>query len=152
MFKQQAISKLPTFLQFIKDHDLREEDFSSPITKILWGDTWKSITFQTIDFRYSLKFNTEEEYKDACSQVLDAFQPNAPMLGAVSYESETGEVEVTWVRCAVEGEPSAIEGKQWDWGIVCESYDWKKPRSSGKKRPSAKLTTKNSPPPDEAPF
>jgi hypothetical protein len=150
MFKQQAVTKLPTFLQFMKEQELKETDFSSQIKKILWGDQWKSITFQTDDFRYSVKFNSEEEYKDACRQVLDAFQPNAYMRAWINYESETGEVEVDWV-CTESDDPSeGIIFKQFDWGIVHDAFEKFKPRPSSKKKPSAKLT--KPPKSEEPPF
>lgn len=140
MFKQPAVVKLPTFLQFIKERELKETDFSSQISKILWGDTWKSITFQTDEFRYSVKFNTEEEYKDGCRKVLDAFQPDVQMHGWVEYQSEAGEVEVHWVCLEPESDSEGRIFKQWEWGLVHDPYAKAKPRSSRKKKPSAKLT------------
>lgn len=141
MFKQQAVTKLPTFLQFMKEHDLKEEDFQCRVTKILWGDAWKCITFQTEEFRYSVKFNSEEEYAEGCRQVLDAFQPDALMSAWVIYHANSGEVEIDWVLSQSEDNASARVFKQWDWGLVADDYAKPKPRSSSKKKPSAKLTT-----------
>lgn len=147
MFKQQAVTKLPTFLQFLKENELKETDFSSRIVKILWGDQWKSITFQTEEFRYSVKFNTKEEYEQGCREVLDAFQPNAPMSAWVIYGSESGEVEIDWVRVEPESDTEQFQFKQWDWGLTSEPYTFKNPAPASKKKPSAKLTKTAETPP-----
>lgn len=140
MFKQQAVTKLPTFLQFLKEEELREVDFSSRIVKILWGDKWKSITFQTEQFRYSVKFNSKEEYEQGCREVLDAFQPNAPMSAWVIYEARSGEVEITWVRAEPDDNLEQYQFKQWDWGLTEEQFTPKSPAPASRKKPSAKLT------------
>lgn len=151
MFKQAAFTKLPTFLQFVKENDLKEQDFSSRIEKIFWGDAYKSITFQTEEFRYSLKFNSVEEYNEACRQVLDIFQPNASMLAWIHYESENCEVEVEWVCSEPKDNSEQFQFKQWEWGLTSEPFTPKqKPAPASKKKPSAKLT--DPPTEDVAPF
>lgn len=149
MFKQQAISKLPTFLQFMKEQELKETDFSSRIEKILWGDQWKSLTFQTTDFRYNIKFDSEEAYEAACKEVLDAFQPNAPMCAWVEYTAETGEVEVVWVRVEPLAGSEQFQFRQWDWGLTSEPYQHKEKAPAGKKKLSAKLKPADSQPTSE---
>lgn len=152
MFKQQAISKLPTFLQFMKEHELRETDFDSRIDKILWGDQWKSITFQTTEFRYSVKFNTEEEYNEATRQVLDVFKPNAPMHAWVVYDSQTGEVEIEWVPIEPSPDSEQFQFRQWDWGLTSEPFVPKAPAPAKQKKPSAKLKKAAEQPQEQALF
>lgn len=140
MLKQKAVTKLPTFLQFLKEQELRDTDFQSQIEKIFWSDDWNSITFQTAEFRYSVKFNFEEEYDKACREILDAFQPNAPMSAWVIYESKTGEVDIDWVRVEPEDNVEQFQFKQWDWGLTSEPYKAQKQKPARKKKPSSKMT------------
>lgn len=152
MFKQQAITKLPTFLQFMKENELKDVDFVSQIAKVLWGDQWKSITFQTTDFRYSIKFNTDEEYREAINQVLDTFKPATPMSAWVIYTAESGEVEIDWVCVEPDSDAEQIQFKQWDWGLVAEPFKAPKPAPASKKKPSAKLTRKATETAEQTPF
>lgn len=148
MFKRQAITKLPTFLQFMKEQELKETDFQSEIEKILWGDQWNTITFQTAEFRYSVKFDSEEDYEQGCREVLDAFQPDTKMSAWVIYDSDSGEVTVDWASFEPESDAEGRIFKQWGWGLVHDPYAKPKPRSSSKKKPSAKLPK---PPKEEQP-
>lgn len=152
MFKQQAITKLPTFLQFMKENELKDVDFVSQIDKVLWGDQWRSITFQTREFRYSIKFNTEEEYREAINQVLDAFKPATPMSAWVIYTAESGEVEIDWVCVEPEDNSEQIQFKQWDWGLVADAYKAPSLAPASKKKPSAKLTRKAVSTEEQSPF
>lgn len=145
MLKQQAVTKLPTFLQYLKEFDLRKTDFSSAIEKIFWSDDWNSITFQTAEFRYSIKFNNEAEYDKACREILDAFQPGKPMSAWVIYDSDSGEVDIDWVCVEPDIHRTQVQFKQWDWGLTSEPYTVKEKKPASRKKPSSKMT----PPPTE---
>lgn len=143
MFKQQAVSKLPTLNQFIKANDLKESDFESWIEKIFWSDDWRTLTFQTETFRYSIKFPDQDAYKDAISLVLDAFKPNHPMLAVVVYDGDTGEVDIEW-ECLQPTEQNSLRYafKQWDWGLTSEPFKPKEPKNpASKKKPPSKMAT-----------
>lgn len=150
MLKQPAVTKLPTFLQYLKQFDMKGTDFSAPIEKIFWSDDWHSITFQTSEFRYSIKFNSYTEYDNACREILDIFQPNAPMQAFVVYDSDTGEVDIDWVCVEPQSEVEQVQFKQWDWGLTSEPYTFKPKKPAGKKKPSSKMTPK--PEPQDIPF
>lgn len=150
MLKQPAVTKLPTFLQYLKQFDMKETDFSAPIEKIFWSDDWNSITFQTSEFRYSIKFNNGTEYDNACREILDIFQPNAPMRAFVIYDSNTGEVDIDWVRVEPESDVEQVQFKQWDWGLTSEPYTFKPKKPASKKKPSSKMTP--DPEPQDIPF
>lgn len=59
---------LPTFFQWRKAN-LEHLPSEFPVEKILWNDDWKSYTAFTKEFRYSWKFETQEQYLKAFNQM-----------------------------------------------------------------------------------
>lgn len=125
-------TKLPTLKQYLKDNP-QEGIATWSIDKILWGEKYKSITFFTIAFRYSVKFASKEEYDKACGMVLDEFQmQGAKIVGqwelTLDCESDKVMVGMTPLR---DGGTYAV-WKQFDWGLVTgndELVKYKKPKT-----------------------
>lgn len=141
MLKRQATTKLPTLHQYLKAENLKSAYVSSEIERVFWSDDWKTITFQTTDFRYSLKADSEEDYKSAIDEVLDAIIPNHPMHCIVVYNGDDdGTVEIEFNK--VDNPKLNLPYKfirQFDWGLTLEQQDLKKLPAS-KKKPSSKMS------------
>lgn len=142
MLKRKAVNKLPTLLQYLKEHELKESKVKAPIEKIFWSDDWCTITFQTDIFRYSIKFGSDEEYQEATKEILDAYNPKKPMDAWVVYGGDDdGDVDIVW-------EPESKVGigllyvwfKQWDWGLTGEKrIATQKDLPASRKKPSSKI-------------
>lgn len=142
MLKRKAVDKLPTLLQYLKEKDLRDSLVRAPIEKIFWSSDWKTITFQTDVFRYSIKFNTGEEFREGISEILDAFDPNKPMDGWVVYDGDdNGDVDIIWQAISETTLHNWYNWfKQWDWGLTSEPRKvTEKFHPAGKKKPSSKM-------------
>lgn len=141
MFKQQAVSKLPTLNQYLKEHDLKDEQIESMVEKVFWSDSWRTITFQTETFRYSIKFPDADAFKNAIGTVLDGFIPDRPMLAVVEYDGDTGEVDILWEALEpTEANQTYYQFKQWDWGLTSEPWKFKPKNPASKKKPPSKMT------------
>ena len=132
--------KLPTFNQYVKDNP-PEESSTWTINKILWGDVYRTITFFTNCFRYTVKLPDKESYQKAVNSVMDAFIhfDNRHSLGHwfVTYDLDNEQVSVD----ALPEDKSTLFSKwtQWDWGWTCvrEDQQYKcKPRKAPRKSES----------------
>lgn len=135
-------AKLPTIKQYLKDNP-QSEPRSWIVNKILWGDKFRSITFFTEAFRYSIKFQTPDEYKASCAMILDEFQmqgENIVGYWTLYFEPDSEKVMID-MEPPQDGKSYSV-WKQWDWGLTCDSEDsivWKapKPKATKAKNPPA---------------
>lgn len=147
MLKQSANQKLPTFLQWCKENDAFDDDCEFGISRVLWGDEWKTITFVTESFRYSIKLNSETQYSTACSEILDAFQPKKVLCVKLVYEGKTREMDVIIREANELDEGFCATGDQQEWGITfkhCKAPA-QKPEPARQQKRSAKQKTEQPP-------
>ena len=151
MFKSNRAGerkKVPTFNQFMRDCP-QNEPRAWDVHKILWGDVYRTITFFTEAFRYTVKLPDKDEYKKACNVVMGAFQyydKNSCLCEwTVHYDPESEEVEVSPTTPA-KG-LKFHKWKQWDWGWTRDGGDElfeckppKAPKVTTPKQPSASPT------------
>ena len=113
--------KVPTFNQFMRDCPQTESHLWN-VHKILWGDVYRTITFFTEAFRYTVKLPDNDAYRAACNDVMGAFQyydkHTCLCEWSVRYDPESEEVEV-FPTTPAKG-LRFHKWKQWDWGWTCD--------------------------------
>ena len=139
MFKAKAQEKLPTFLQYLKAEEIEEYDNQWPVVAVLWGDQWKSITFKTAFFRYTVKFNTEAEYREATNAMTDAITAQGQVRTRIDYSAEEGDVEVHWLDPHTDSDIDLMNVSSFQWGLALGPSEALRPSAPAKqKKPAAK--------------
>lgn len=154
MLKQQTSIKLPTWLQWLKEQDEITEPVTFLLDAIFWGDAYKTITFQTELFRYSIKFGGANEYREATDEVMDALPYKELTHAFLKYYPETKEMEVFLGEEAKEEGWELLDWKQFDWGIRFEfpkPGQEKAPSPAKQKKPAAKKQPPKQPTPSQEP-
>lgn len=151
MLRKPLTVKLPTLNQFLTESESKSSDLVAQIEKIMWSDEWKSITFFTDEFRYTIKGKDRAEYDSMCGEVLDAIQAKKHQIFVLEYSGETGEVEVLIDEYTDKSPYPPCIAKQFDWGITIEEIKIRTQTPARQTEPSSKAK-KAATKPDETPF
>lgn len=137
----QSEPKLPTLKQWLKATELLDESIWT-VEKVLWNDQFRSITFFTGEFRYSIKSKDKEEHIALVGWVLDhLYFQDGNLIGDMflAINPSEGSVQIDF-RPLVESE-TYCTWKQWDWGLTCDllsavEHKPKKPKQNKRTTPA----------------
>lgn len=140
-FSDKESPKLPTHRQFIKANPPAEPITRWSIERVFWSSEWKSVTFVTSEFRYTIKADDKEGYSELTNSLMDAYTPDGFVYAEIFYNSEAREWVVFWEVPFdyPEEEPSKVD--KFDWGFVVKPAGDERPKQpkalASKKKPAS---------------
>lgn len=148
MFKSTTQPKLPTWNSFKKETLVNEQTYQACISRVLWSEEWKSITFVTESFRYTVKFETKEAYDEAYETLRNG--EVTPHLCYFTWEATTDEADVVFN--PIKDADSAaelnefllgmvIKFRSFPWGLVSDLAKLPQPKPEDRKRRSGRFST-----------
>jgi len=140
-FSSKDSPKLPTHRQFLKSNPPLEGLTSWEIERVFWSAEWKSVTFVTKCFRYTIKAEDKEEYSEITNTLMDAYTPDGFVYAEIYYSPETLEWIVFWDAPSEYQDKPLSKVDKFDWGFVVKPAGEEKPKPpktpASKKKPAS---------------
>lgn len=103
---------LPTFFKWRKENQF-ENEREYGIVKVLWNSSFKSITFFTEHFRYSVKLDSEEAFNKECKSLKTALCKYCYAVVKVGSDKHS-----VFIDKVTENSPDFQQFDWFDWGLV----------------------------------